>query len=151
MGYYFEEFAPGKVFKHQITRTVTEMDNILFCSMTINTQPLHIDANFAAKTEFKRPLVNSVFTLGLVIGISVTDTTLGTTVGNLGMTDVRFPAPVFHGDTIRSETEVIATRESKSRPDNGIVEFEHRGFNQDGKLICSCRRTALMFKLPKAA
>lgn len=151
MGCYFEEFEPGRVFKHQITRTVTELDNILFCSLTINTQPLHLDANFAAKTEFGRQIVNSIFTLGLVIGISVTDTTLGTTVGNLGMTDVRFPAPVFHGDTIRSETEVISRRESKSRPDNGIVEFEHRGYNQEGKLICSCRRTALMFKKPKAA
>ena len=150
-GYYFEQFKIGHTFEHSITRTVTEMDNMMFCGATINTQPLHIDAHFAAKTEFGRPLVNSVFTLGLVIGISVTDTTLGTTVGNLGMTDVRFPAPVFHGDTIHAETEVIAARESKSRPTNGIIEFEHRGYNQDGKLICSCRRTALMHKLPKQA
>jgi len=149
-GLYFEEFRVGHTFKHAITRTVTEMDNILFCSATINTQPLHIDAHFAAKTEFGRQLVNSVFTLGLVIGISVTDTTLGTTVGNLGMTDVKFPGPLFHGDTVRAETEVIAARESKSRPTNGIIEFEHRGYNQDGKLICSCRRTALMHKRPKA-
>jgi acyl dehydratase len=149
-GLFFEEFKVGHTFKHAITRTVTEWDNMQFCAATINTQPLHIDAHFAAKTEFGRPLVNSVFTLGLVIGVSVTDTTLGTTVGNLGMTDVKFPAPVFHGDTIRAETEVISARESKSRPTNGIIEFEHRGYNQDGKLICSCRRTALMHRRPSA-
>src|ERR1700712_2100259 len=130
-GLYFEEFSEGQVFEHALSRTVTETDNVLFTTMTMNPQPLHLDAEFAKTTEFGRPLVNSIFTLGLVIGISVGDTTLGTTVGNLGMTDVAFPAPVFHGDTIRSETEIKSRRESKSRPDNGIVEFEHRGYNQD--------------------
>src|SRR6202790_835127 len=122
-GLYFEEFSEGQVFEDAVSRTVTEMDNVLFTTLTMNPQPLHLDAEFARTTEFGRPLVNSIFTLGLVIGMTVGDTTLGTTVANLGITDVRFPKPVFHGDTIRVKTTVLSVRESKSRPDAGIVEF----------------------------
>ena len=149
-GLYFEQFKVGDVFRHAVTRTVTEMDNTLFSVMTLNMQPLHLDAHFSEQTEFGQRLVNSLFTLGLVIGISVSDTTLGTTIGNLGMTDVRFPKPVFHGDTLRSETEIVSVRASRSRPDAGIVEFEHRGINQRGELVCICRRTGLMRRLPAA-
>jgi acyl dehydratase len=147
-GLYFEEFAEGQVFEHAMMRTVTETDNILFTTMTMNPQPLHLDAEFAKSTEFGRPLVNSIFTLGLVIGISVGDTTLGTTVANLGMTDVRFPKPVFHGDTIRATTTVISKRVSRSRSDAGIVEFEHQGLNQRGETVAICRRAALMKTRP---
>ena len=143
-GLYFEEFSEGQVFEHALTRTVTEMDNVLFTTMTMNPQPLHLDAEFAKSTEFGRPLVNSIFTLGLVIGISVGDTTLGTTVANLGMTDVRFPKPVFHGDTIRVRTTVMSLRHSRSRSDAGIVEFEHVGLNQRSEEVAICRRAALM-------
>jgi len=143
-GLYFEEFHEGQVFEHAMTRTVTETDNVLFTTMTMNPQPLHLDAEFAKTTEFGRPLVNSIFTLGLVIGISVGETTLGTTVANLGMTDARFPKPVFHGDTINVETEVKSVRDSKSRPQAGIVEFEHRGWNQRKELVCICARSAFM-------
>jgi acyl dehydratase len=143
-GLYFEEFSAGQLFEHALSRTVTEMDNVLFTTLTMNPQPLHLDAEFARTTEFGQPLVNSIFTLGLVIGISVGDTTLGTTVANLGMTDVRFPKPVFHGDTIRAKTQVMAVRRSASRPDAGIVEFEHEGLNQRGETVAICRRAALM-------
>jgi acyl dehydratase len=148
-GLYFEDFAEGQVFEHALARTVTEMDNVLFTTLTMNPQPLHLDAEFAKTTEFGRPLVNSIFTLGLVIGISVGDTTVGTTVANLGMSDVRFPKPVFHGDTIRAKTTVIATRRSKSRADAGIVEFEHEGLNQRGETVAICRRAALMKTRPR--
>jgi acyl dehydratase len=147
-GLYFEQFQVGHVFKHELTRTVTESDNMLFCNMTLNPQPLHIDFDFAKNTEFGQPLVNSLFTLGLVIGISVYDTTLGTTIANLGMKETQFPKPVFHGDTIHVETTVKSVRESKSRPDAGIVEFEHHGFNQRGELVCVCLRSAFMRKKP---
>ncbi len=147
-GLYFEQFQTGQVFKHAVTRTVTETDNTLFSTMTLNMQPLHIDAHFSAGTEFGQRLVNSLFTLGLVIGISVTDTTLGTTIANLGMSDIRFPKPVFHGDTLRVETEVRSTRASASRPTAGIVEFEHRGYNQRGELVCVCIRSAFMKRQP---
>jgi acyl dehydratase len=147
-GLYYEQFEVGQVFEHEWTRTVTEMDNTLFSALTMNVQPLHIDAHFAAGTEFGRPIVNSLFTLGLVIGMSVNDTTFRTTVANLGMGDTRFPAPVFAGDTIRVRTQVKAKRESRSRPTAGIVEFEHTGLNQDGVAICICQRTALMHKRP---
>ncbi len=143
-GLYFEEFEVGQVFKHAMTRTVTEMDNVLFSTLTMNPQPLHLDAEFASKTEFGRILVNSLFTLGLVIGISVGETTLGTTIANLGMTDTRFPSPVFYGDTIRVETTIVSKRLSKSRSDAGIVEFEHHGINQRGEVVCICRRSGFM-------
>ena len=143
-GLHYEDFKVGMSFEHPWTRTVTEMDNVLFSTLTMNVQPLHLDAEFASKTEFGRQLVNSLFTLGLMIGISVNDTTLGTTVANLGMSDVKFPKPVFHGDTLRAATEVVAMRESKSRKDAAIVEFAHRCFNQRGEEVAYCRRQALM-------
>ena len=143
-GLHFEEFEIGHVFHHALTRTVTEMDNMLFSNMTLNPQPLHIDRHFCeTQTEWGQPLVNSIFTLGLMIGISVHDTTLGTTIANLGMSDVKFPAPVFQGDSLHCTTEVISKRESKSRPDAGIVEFEHKAFNQHDALVAVCRRQAL--------
>ena len=143
-GLYYEEFSVDQVFQHPWTRTVTEMDNVLFSALTMNVQPLHLDEAFAAKSEFGQRIVNSIFTLGLMIGISVNDTTLGTTVANLGMTDTRFPKPVFHGDTLRAETKVLAMRASKSRPDAGIIEFEHTAYNQRDELVAICRRQALM-------
>jgi acyl dehydratase len=146
-GLYYEEFEIGHVFTHSLTRTVTEMDNMLFSNMTLNPQPLHIDRHFCeTQTEWGQPLVNSIFTLGLMIGISVNDTTVGTTIGNLGMTDVRFPHPLFQGDSVHCTTEVVAKRESKSRPGAGIVEFEHKAFNQNDILVASCRRQAFMKK-----
>src|SRR5207248_8176623 len=147
-GLYFEEFEEGQVFEHAISRTVTEMDNVLFSTLTMNPQPLHLDEEFAKQTEFGQRLVNSLFTLGLMIGISVGETTLGTTVANLGMDEVRFPKPVFHGDTLRIESEVLELRESKSRPANGIAVFAHRAFNQRDELVASCKRTALMLRKP---
>lgn len=150
-GLYYEQFEAGQLFRHAVTRTVTEMDNTLFSVMTLNMQPLHLDAHFAQKTEFGQRLVNSLFTLGLVIGISVADTTLGTTIANLGMSDIRFPRPVFHGDTIHVETEVVSLRSSKSRPEAGIVEFEHRGLNHRDEIICVCRRSAFMKRQPATA
>ncbi|MEM7426916.1 MAG: MaoC family dehydratase [Pseudomonadota bacterium] len=148
-GLYFDEFEIGHVQQHVLRRTITEMDNMLMSNLTLNPQPLHIDRHFCeTETGWGQPLVNSIFTLGLLIGISVGDTTLGTTIGNLGMTDVRFPKPMFHGDTLHGETEVMAKRESKSRPDAGIVEFEHRGFNQHDDLVAICRRQAFMRKKP---
>ena len=149
-GLYFEEFSEGQVFEHAMSRTVSETDNVLFCSLTMNTQPLHLDEEFAKQTEFGRRLVNSLFTLGLVIGISVGDTTLGTTVANLGISDVRFPKPVFHGDTLRVRTVVRAKRRSRSRQDAGIVEFEHQGINQRGETVAVCQRAALMKYQPVA-
>jgi acyl dehydratase len=150
-GLYFEQFAVGQSFEHPIRRTVTEADNMLFSVMTMNPQPLHIDAEFAAGTEFGQRLVNSIFTLGLMIGLTVGDTTLGTTLANLGMTDVRFPKPVFHGDTLRAVTSVVSLRASKSRADAGLVEFEHRAVNQRGETVAQCRRTALMKRGESAA
>jgi acyl dehydratase len=148
-GLYFEDFAVGALMRHRLTRTVTQMDNMLFSNMTLNPQPLHIDAHFCAtETEWGQPLMNSLFTLGLLVGISVNDTTVGTTIANLGMTDVRFPAPLFEGDTFSATTEVVGKRESKSRPDAGIVEFLHRGYKQDGSLVAECRRQAFMRKRP---
>ncbi|WP_157016207.1 MaoC family dehydratase [Mesorhizobium xinjiangense] len=145
-GLYLEEFEVGQVIRHQLTKTVTESDNMMFSVMTLNPQPLHIDFDFAARSEWGKPLVNSLFTLGLMIGISVHDTTLGTTIGNLGMSETVFPHPVFHGDTIRVETEIRTVRGSKSKPDRGIVEFEHRAFNQNNVLVARCVRQAMMMK-----
>lgn len=150
-GLYFEEFHEGQIFSHPITRTVTEYDNMMFSCLTMNPQPLHIDRHFAAKTEFGQPLVNSLFTLGLMIGITVADTTLGTTVANLGMSDVRFPHPLFHGDTVSVQTSVVSCRASKSRTGVGIVEFEHRAYNQDGVEVAFCRRHAMMRRRPGPA
>jgi acyl dehydratase len=149
-GLYLEDFEIGRTFEHAIRRTVTEMDNTLFSCLTHNPQPLHIDHEFSAQSEWGRPLVNSLFTLGLMIGVSVNDTTLGTTVANLGMTDVKFPKPVFHGDTLHFTTEVLAKRESRSRADAGIVELLHKGFNQRGEMVAECRRQAMMRRRPQA-
>jgi len=148
-GLYFEEFEVGQIFKHPIHRTVTEMDNVLFSSLTHNPARLHLDEQYCRDhTEFGQRILNSAFTLALMVGISVHETTLGTTVGNLGWDEVRFPAPVFHGDTLHFETEVLEKRESKSRPQNGIVIFAHRGYNQNGKLIAECKRSGLMLRKP---
>lgn len=150
-GHYYEQLEVGRTFQHPIRRTITEMDNVLFSAMTHNPAALHLDEEYCREhTEFGQRIVNSAFTLGLVIGVSVGDTTLGTTVGNLGFDEVRFPAPVFHGDTLRAETEVISRRESNSRPNAGIVVFEHRGYNQKNVLVARIRRSALMMKQPVA-
>ena len=148
-GLWFEEFEEGQVFDHEWTRTVTEADNMQFSMMTMNPQPLHIDAHAAAKTEFGRPLVNSLFTLGLLVGMTVNDTTLNTTVANLGMEKVRFPAPVFHGDTLSPRTTVLSVRASKSRPGQGVVTLLHEMLNQDGVLVAACERAALMKGRPQ--
>jgi acyl dehydratase len=144
-GYYLNEFTVGQVFRHPIRRTVTETDNVLFSTMTHNPAPLHIDREYMrAHSEFGEPLINSFFTLGLMVGISINDTTLGTTVANLGLDDVRFPHPLFVGDTVHVETEVLALRPSRSRPGNGILTLEHRAFNQRDVLVAVCRRNVLM-------
>jgi acyl dehydratase len=149
-GLYLEDFKVGRVFEHPLRRTVTEMDNTLFSCLTHNPQPLHIDHEFSKSTEFGKPLMNSIFTLGLMIGIAVNDTTMGTTIANLGMTETKFPGPVFHGDTLHFTSEVMSTRESKSRPDAGVLELLHKGYNQKGELIAECRRQLLVRRRPKA-
>jgi len=148
-GLYFEEFSVGQRFAHPIRRTVTEADNVFFTAMTHNPAALHLDEEYAKTTEFGTRIVNSLFTLGLMIGISVGETTLGTTVANLGMDEVRFPKPVFHGDTLHVESEVLELRESKSRPENGIVVFLHKAINQRGEIVAQCKRSALMHRKPK--
>lgn len=145
-GLYYEEFEVGQEFSHALTRTVTEHDNISFSLMTLNPQPLHIDAHFSEQSEWGKPLFNSLYTLGIMIGMSVQDTTLGTTVGNLGMSEVRFPKPVFAGDTLRSHTRIVSKRESRSRGDVGLIEFEHTCTNQRGEVVASCRRVGMMRK-----
>jgi acyl dehydratase len=147
-GLYFEEFSAGQVIDHPIRRTVTETDNVLFTTLSHNPAALHLDAEYMKKSEFGRVLVNSCFTLALMVGISVNDTTHGTTVANLGWDEVRFPKPVFQGDTLRIQSEVLETRDSRSRPDNGIVVFAHRAYNQDDVLVGHCKRSALMLKRP---
>lgn len=149
-GLWFEQFSVGQVFEHEIRRTVLEAENMWFSALTFNPAQLHIDHDYAAQTEFGRPLVNSIFTLGLIIGLSVQDTTLGTTVANLGMSETTFPAPVFAGDTIRARTTVTDLRESRSRPDQGIVHFEHVGLNQKDEIVCRTLRSALMHRKPAA-
>jgi acyl dehydratase len=151
-GLYLEEFEVGRVHEHGLRRTVTEMDNMLFSNMTLNPQPLHIDRHFCeTQTEFGQPLMNSLFTLGLMIGISVNDLTVGTTIANLGMSEVEFPHPLFHGDTVHAATEVLAKRDSKSRPNAGIVELGHKAYNQDDVLVASCKRSAFILKKPAEA
>ncbi len=145
-GRYFDDLKVGDRFLHDIRRTVTETDNLLLTTLTHNPQPLHLDAAYAAGTEFGRVVVNGLFTFSLMVGLSVGDTTLGTLVANLGYDAVVMPKPVFIGDTLRSETTVVETRESRSRPDAGIVVFEHRAVNQRDEIVCSCRRTALLQK-----
>ena len=149
-GLWFEQFSVGQSFDHEIRRTVLESDNMWFSNATCNPAALHIDAEYCKGTEFGRPIVNSLFTLGLVIGLSVQQTTLGTTLANLGMSDVRFPAPVFPGDTLHVSTTVQALRASQSRPQAGIVTFLHQGFNQRDEVVCLCTRQALMLRKPVA-
>jgi acyl dehydratase len=150
-GLWFDELQIGQVFKHPIRRTITEMDNVLFTTMTHNPALLHLDEEYCrTETEFGTRIVNSGFTLGLMVGISVGDTTLGTAVANLGWDEVRFPKPLFHGDTIHVETEVIDLRESKSRPNQGIVTFLHRCYNQKGELVAHCKRSGLQRKRPQS-
>jgi len=148
-GRYFDEWQVGDRIDHAVRRTVTETDNVLISTLTHNPQPLHLDHEAAAKSEFGKPLVNSIYTFGLMIGVSVEDTTLGTLVANLGYDQLKFPNPVFAGDTLRSETECIAVRESGSRPNAGIVTWAHRSFNQQDELVCECTRTALLLKKPQ--
>ena len=150
-GLFYEDFEIGQEFRHALRRTVTETDNVLFSTMTMNPQPLHLDAEFAAETEFGERLVNSLFTLGLLVGVTVYELTLGTTVANLGFGRVEFPAPLFHGDTLHAESTVVEARASNSRPDAGIVKFEHRGYNQRDELVALCERAALMRRRPEAA
>jgi acyl dehydratase len=150
-GLYFEEFEIGHVFKHQPGRTVTEMDNVMFTCMTMNPQPLHLDEEFAKETQFGQRLVNSILTLGIAVGLSVGDTTLGTTIGNLGFQKVEFPLPVFHGDTLYIETEILEKRESRSRPDRGSVYFEHRATNQRQEVVAIIQRAGMMRKRPVQA
>ena len=148
-GVYFEDLTVGRVFKHAIRRTVTEADNVFFSALTHNPAQLHLDEEYCKEhTEYGTRIVNSCFTLGLMVGISVGETTLGTTVANLGWDEVRFPKPVFHGDTLRVESVVVDSRESKSRPTQGITIFEHRAYNQKGELVASCKRSALMHRRP---
>ena len=148
-GLYFEEFTVGQTFKHGITRTITEADNVWFSALTHNPAPLHLDAEYMKNSEFGQRIVNSCLTLAFMVGISVGDTTVGTTVANLGWDEVRFPKPLFHGDTIHIETEVLEVRDSKSRPENGIVIFAHHAYNQDDVLVGECKRSALMMRTPR--
>ena len=149
-GLYFEEFEIGKQYDHDVRRTVTEYDNIMFSCMTLNTQPLHIDSNWSAEHgTYGKPLMNSMLTLAIVMGVQVTELTLGTTLGNLGMTDIEFPKPVFAGDTIWGKTTILSKRQSKSKPDRGVVEFLHEGYNQHGECIARVKRTGMMLCRPK--
>ena len=147
-GKYFEELAVGMEFEHEVHRTVTEADNFQFSTMTHNPQPLHIDAEFASQSQYGQILVNSLFTLGLVIGLSVGDTTMGTTIGNLGMEKVEFPNPVLTGDPLRLTTRIVDKRESKTKPDRGIVWFDPRGLNQRNEVVCECLRKGMMIRKP---
>ncbi len=150
-GKYFEQLNPGDVIRHATTRTITEMDNVLFSALTMNPQPMHIDEEYAKTSMYGTRIVNSCFTLGLLLGFSVPDLTLGTTIAVIALESVVFPKPVFHGDTLRGESTVLERRESKSRPEAGIVIFDHRAYNQRNELVASCRRVALMKKMPAAA
>ncbi len=145
-GKYYEELEVGAVLKHSLGRTLTEMDNILFCSLTMNPQPLHLNEDFASKTQFGQRITNGILTLGLAVGLTVAELTEGTLVANLGYERINHPHPMFHGDTLYVETEIISKRESKSKPDRGIVSFKHIGRNQDGTVVLEVERTALMLK-----
>ncbi len=147
-GRFFDEWQVGDTVAHAVTRTVTETDNVLVSALTHNPQPMHLDHELAAASEFGKPLVNSIYTFGLMVGVSVSDTTLGTLIANLGYDKLVFPSPVFVGDTLRSESECLAVRGSNSRPDAGIVTWAHRSFNQRGEKVCECTRSALLKKKP---
>ena len=142
-GLFYEDLEPGQVVRHTVRRTVTEADNVLFCSLTMNPQPLHLDEHFAAQTPFGRRIVNGIFTMGLVVGLTVPELTAGTIVANLGYEKVQHPRPLFHGDTIRVETEVLDKRPSRSRPSVGIVRLRHRAFNQNDELVCELERSVM--------
>jgi acyl dehydratase len=143
-GRYYDEFLVGELIVHSLRRTITEADNVLFCAMTHNTQPLHLDAEYARQSEFGQRLVNSLLTLSLLVGIGVSDITEGTLIANLAINEAKFPLPVFHGDTLHTQTRVLGVRRSNSRPNAGIVEVEHQAFNQRDELVAICRRTMLM-------
>ncbi len=147
-GRFFDEWQVGDIVAHTVTRTVTETDNVLVSALTHNPQPMHLDHEVAAGSEFGKPLLNYIYTFGLMIGVSVSDTTLGTLIANLGYDKLIFPSPVFVGDTLRSESECLEVRESKSRPNAGIVTWEHRSYNQRSELVCKCTRSALLLKKP---
>jgi acyl dehydratase len=147
-GLYYEEFEVGRTYEHAFRRTITEMDNVMFTSLTMNVQPLHLDEEFAKTTIHGQRLVNSLFTLALVNAYQVPELTMGTTLGNLGYEEVRFPNPVFHGDTLRGKTTILGKRLSKSRTDSGIVFFEHVGYNQRDQVVCTCKRSGLMMLAP---
>lgn len=147
-GKYFEELNVGDKIRHSNGRTITEMDNTLFCALTMNTQPLHLNEDFASQTVFGQRIVNGIFTMGLVVGLTVSELTEGTVVANLGYNNVNHPNPVFHGDTIYVETEVLEKRDSKSKPDRGIVRLKHTGHKPDGTVVCEVERTVLFLKRP---
>jgi acyl dehydratase len=147
-GKYFEDLEPGQRIRHSLGRTVTEMDNVLFSALTMNTQPLHINEDFAAQTQFGQRIVNGIFTLGLVVGMTVSDLTEGTILANLGYEKVTHPHPVFHGDTIYAETEVLEKRESRSRPDCGIVQLKHWGKKPNGTVVIEVERSVLFLRRP---
>ncbi|MEW5960087.1 MAG: MaoC family dehydratase [Chloroflexota bacterium] len=147
-GKYFEDIEVATVFKHSLGRTITEMDNVLFSALTMNTQPLHLNEDFASKTQFGRRIVNGIFTLGVAVGLTVPDLTEGTLIANLGYDSVKYPQPVFHGDTLYVETEVLSKRESGSKPDRGLVRFRHIGRNQHGTAVIEFERTVLVLKRP---
>lgn len=147
-GKYYDELEVGMLIKHELGRTLTEFDNVLFSSLTLNNQPLHINADFAEKTEFGRPIINGIFTMGLLVGITVGDLTAGTIIANLGYENVKHPKPMFAGDTLYVETEITAKRESKSRPDAGIVSMKHVGRNQHGDITIEVTRSALFLRKP---
>ncbi|MCL4247113.1 MAG: MaoC family dehydratase [Anaerolineae bacterium] len=147
-GKYYEDLEPGMIIRHELGRTLTEADNLLFCSLTLNTQPLHINEDFASKTEFGQRIVNGIFTMGVVVGISVPDLTAGTIIANLGYENVRHPRPMFHGDTLYVETEIVGKRESQSRPNAGVITMKHIGRNQHGDICIEVTRSALFLKRP---
>ncbi|MFW5691737.1 MAG: MaoC family dehydratase [Chloroflexota bacterium] len=148
-GKYFEELTEGMIIDHSLRRTLTEMDNVLFSSLTMNTQPLHLDEVFARQTQFGQRIVNGIFTLGVVVGITVNELTEGTIVANLNYEEVVHPHPLFHGDTISVRTEVLSKRESRSKPDRGVIRLKHTGYNQDGVVCIEVTRNALFLRRPQ--
>ena len=148
-GLYFEEMIPGTVVEHPLTRTVTEMDNVLFTSLSMNVAPIHLDAEYAKTLPYGKPLVNSLFTMALIGGMTVPDLVFQTSLGNLGYEHVEFPNPVFHGDTLRAETTILDKRESKSDQSRGIVWFEHRGINQRDEIVLLCKRVGMIMRTPR--
>jgi itaconyl-CoA hydratase len=150
-GKYYEELEIGQVIHHKLGRTVTEMDNVLFCALTMNTQPLHLNEDYAAHTFFGKRLVNGIYTLGLVVGITVSELTEGTILANLGYEKVNHPNPLFHGDTLYVETEVLDKRPSRSRPECGLVRLRHIGRKADGTIVIEVERTAMFYRKDKPA